>query len=278
MTGLLIGLLVSQLFAKTYGGANIDRTPAVVVQTSDGGYALLGDSYSFGSGERDLLLLKLSPSGDLEWARTFGEANIDEPFSMVQTTDGGYALAGVSWSYGAGNADALILRLNPSGGLTWARTFGGATNLDDACSIIQTSDGGFAVAGGTESFGAGGRDFFVLKLDNTGSLTWAKTFGGAESEEARSIVQTPDGGYAIAGSTGNVQDILVLRLDASGNLTWARVLGGASQDLAYAIVQTTDGGYAVAGCTYSLAQVRMISWSSSWMPLEAFSGQRPLEE
>jgi len=220
MLNLLITMLVSQnLFAKAYGGTGNDYSHSIT-QTTDGGYAVAGYTMSFGAGSDDFLVLKLNPDGSLAWARTFGGTNYDWAWSIIQTTDGGYAVTGLTYSFGAGSDDPLVLKLNPDGSLAWARTFGG-TNSEYARSITQTTDGAYAVAGGTLSFGAGGFDFLVLKLNSDGSLAWARTFGGATHDYARSITQTTDGGYAVAGYTQSFgagsDDFLVLKLNPDGN-------------------------------------------------------------
>jgi len=141
-----IYMLVSQaLFAKTFGGPDSDG-PYSIIQTSDGGYALVGWTRSFGAGAEDLLVLKLTSSGDLEWAKTFGGDTTDLLGSIIQTSDGGYAVAGYTYSFGAGLSDFLVLKLASDGSIQWAKTFGGTNGQDVAWSIIQTTDGGYAVA------------------------------------------------------------------------------------------------------------------------------------
>ncbi|MEO0179876.1 MAG: hypothetical protein ABIN54_01040 [candidate division WOR-3 bacterium] len=249
-TNILVG---QWLFAKAFGGTNWDEARSII-QTSDGGYAVAGYTYSFGAGDYDFLVLKLNPDGSPVWARTFGGTSEDGAYSMTQTSDGGYAVAGYTYSFGAGNADLLVLKLNPDGSIHWARTFGG-TSWDRAYSITQTSDGGYAVAGHTYSFGAGDDDFLVLKLNPDGSIHWARTFGGTSWDRAYSITQTSDGGYAVAGYTYSFgaggYDLLVLKLNPDGSLAWARTFGGTDYDIASSIAQTSDGGYAVAGYTQS---------------------------
>jgi len=254
MPGLLIGLLVSQgLWAKTYGGTSDDYACSIT-QTTDGGFAVAGYSYSFGAGEWDFQVLKLNGGGGLIWAKTFGGTNNEVAYSIIQTTDGGFAVTGYTKSFGAGGADFLVLKLSSSGGLDWARAFGG-TGTEEAHSIVQSADGGFAVAGKTNSFGAGDYDLLVLKISSAGAPEWARTFGGANADEAYSIAQTAEGGFAVTGYTRSFgaggADFLVLKLSSSGGLDWARTFGGTDADRAHSIIRTTDGGFGVAGYSYS---------------------------
>jgi hypothetical protein len=143
----------------------------------------------------------LNSNGDIEWSKTFGGGDWDEAFSIQQTSDGGYIVAGRTYSFGAGSYDFLVIKLNSNGDIEWSKTFGGGI-YDIATSIQQTSDGGYIIAGWTGSFGAGGYcDFLVIKLNSNGSIEWSKTFGGIDWDAGRSIQQTSDGGYIIAGWT-----------------------------------------------------------------------------
>ena len=238
---------------KTFGGGKGDVAYSIV-QTSDGGYAVAGTTESYGTGSADLWILKLNSSGELVWAQTFGGSYGDYATSIVQTSDGGYAVAGTTESYGAGSADFWVLKLDGSGELVWAQTFGGSYG-DYATSIVQTSDGGYAVVGTMESYGTGSADFRVIKLDGFGELVWDKTFGGSFGDDATSIVQTSDGGYAVTGTTeskgAGSLDMWVLKLNSSGGLVWDKTFGGSDDDYAASIVQTYDGGYVVAGYTES---------------------------
>jgi len=240
-------------WAKTFGGSSYDHAFSVQ-QTSDGGYIVAGYTESFGAGWDDVFLLKTDASGNLQWAKTFGGSYDDYAWSVQQTSDGGYIVAGRTYSFGAGDWDVFLLKTNASGNLQWAKTFGGSY-YDGTYSVQQTSDGGYIVAGGTESFGAGWYDVFLLKTDTSGNLQWAKTFGGSGWDYAYSVQQTSDGGYIVAGYTWSFgagwYDVFLLKTDASGNLQWAKTFGGSSDDAALSVQQTSDGGYIVAGYTYS---------------------------
>ncbi len=208
------------LWDKTFGGSDWDSAYSIA-QTADGGLTIAGYTGSKGAGQEDVWVLKLDGSGNLLWDKTFGGSNEDKAHSIIQTTDGGFAIAGYTYGKGAGDWDFWVLKLDGSGNLLWDKTFGGS-NEDKAHSIIQTTDGGFAIAGYTGSKGAGFRDVWVLKLDKSGNLIWDKTFGGRSSDVARSIIQTADGGLAVAGSTeskgAGKSDVWVLKLKADGSL------------------------------------------------------------
>ncbi len=238
---------------KTFGGWYDDAAYSIK-QTTDGGYIVAGWTYSFGSGGKDVYILKLNSKGDLEWQKTFGGKDFDEANSIQQTIDGGYIVAGWTESFGSGGDDVYILKLNSKGQLEWQKTFGGK-DFDVAKSIQQTTDGGYIVAGWTYSFGSGSQDAYILKLNEKGEVEWQKTFGGKYGDVANSIQQTTDGGYIVAGWTSSFgsggSDVYILKLDSKGDLEWQKTFGGWYDDAAYSIKQTTDGGYIVAGWTKS---------------------------
>ena len=188
------------LWNHTYGGKGNDVAFSVV-QTTDGGYALAGDTTSFGAGSWDFWLVKTDSTGNMVWNKTYDRTSQDWVWSVVQTSDGGYALAGASGSSSnAGLSDFWLVKTDSSGDMLWNQAYGGV-NFDRGYSVVQTVDGGYIVAGETSSFGAGDSDVWLVKTDSIGNMVWNKTYGGANPDWARSVVQTSDGGYAIAGMT-----------------------------------------------------------------------------
>jgi hypothetical protein len=243
-----------EYWAKTYGGGTgYDRATAVQ-QTSDNGYIVAGYTDSFGAGNADIWLLKLDSSGIVQWQKTYGGTDIDAPWSVQQTSDNGYIVAGYTDSFGAGNADIWLLKLDSSGIVQWQKTYGGIAD-DYAFSVQQTSDNGYIVAGSTYSFGAGNDDIWLLKLDSSGIVQWQKTYGGTSTQYALSVQQTSDDGHIIAGCTYSVgtdsRDMWLLKLDSSGIIQWQKTYGGTDWDIAYSVEQTSDNGYIVAGDTDS---------------------------
>jgi DNA replication initiation complex subunit (GINS family) len=243
----------SSHFCKAIGGKNDDEGKSLI-QTFDGGYAITGFTTSFGAGEDDVYVVKLDARGNLQWTKTIGEKERDRGNSLIQTSDGGYAIAGLTQSFGAGETDVYVVKLDAHGNLQWTKTIGGL-GYDGGTSLIQTSDGGYAITGVTSSFGAGEGDVYVVKLDANGNLQWTKTIGGPGEEAGFSLIQTSDGGYAIAGSTTSFgvggADVYVVKLDANGNLQWTKTIGGPGDELGISLIQTSDGGYAIAGSTES---------------------------
>ncbi len=236
-------------WTRTIGGDSIDYGYSII-QTIDGGYAITGGTVSFGAGWSDVYVIKLNANGNIEWTKTIGGSNWDEGYSIIQTIDSGYVIAGRTLSFGAGLEDVYVIKLSANGNIEWTKTIGGS-NWDGGFSIIQTIDGGYAITGGTVSFGAGYEDVYVIKLSANGNIEWTKTIGGSNSDWGWSIIQTTDGGYAIAGRTTSFGaggfDVYVIKLDTSGNIQWTKTIGGSSWDYGRSIIQTTDGGYAIAG-------------------------------
>jgi regulation of enolase protein 1 (concanavalin A-like superfamily) len=184
---------------QSYGGTHLEWSYDLI-QTMDGGFALAGDTTSYGAGENDMWLVKIDASGEVLWSQTYGGTSHERAHALLQTPDGGFALAGKTESWGNGFADMLLVKTDPNGVLLWDKTYGG-TGFEYAHALIQTPDGGFALAGTTTSYGAGSYDMWLVKTDIDGSMQWSKTFGGTEYDFAGSLLQTPDGGFVIAGST-----------------------------------------------------------------------------
>ena len=242
-------------WAIIYGGSDFNFDWArSIQQTSDGGYIVAGSTESFGAGGIDFWVLKLTSTGEIEWQRTYGGIYWDETYSIQQTSDGGYIVAGFTLSFGAGDDDSWILKLNSAGAIEWQHTYGGSKD-DKFRSIQQTSDGGYIVAGDTASFGAVNNNFWILKVDSSGDIEWQRAYGGNSGDYAYSIQQTSDGGYIVAGYTLSFgvesSDFWILKLGSSGDIEWQHTYGGDFVDHAYSIQQTSDGGYIVAGETGS---------------------------
>ncbi|MBN1273824.1 MAG: hypothetical protein JXB26_16270 [Candidatus Aminicenantes bacterium] len=235
-------------------GAGADDLVRLIRQTSDGGYITAGFTYSFAEELDDIWIIKLDAAGQSEWQKIYGGTNYDSAESINQTSDGGYIVAGGTVSYGAGEDDIWILKLDAAGNITWQKTYG-SSDSDFAISALETTDKGFIVLASTQSYGAGDVDSWILKLSANGDIEWQKTYGGDDEDRLRSIKQTNDGGYITAGFTYSMgagyDDAWILKLDNTGDIIWQRVFGGVDYDAAQSVHQTSDGGYIAAGGTVS---------------------------
>jgi hypothetical protein len=197
------------------------------------------------------------------WRKTYGGAKRDKAMSIVQTGDGGYAIAGHTRSYGAGGSDFWLVRTDSSGTLLWNRTYGGRG--DDYCSSMVQTDDGFAITGYTKSYGAGDYDFWLVKTDSSGNALWNRTYGGEESEQAMSLIQTNDRGYVIAGNTESFgagsSDCWLVKTDINGNLEWNQTYGEAGWEYAHCVIETSDEGYAITGGYQPVGA----DWSDFWL-------------
>jgi hypothetical protein len=256
----------AKLWRKNYGGSGFD-CPNSVIQTADGGFLIVGFSDSYTIGDRDFLLYKITDSGGKQWRRTFGGGGGDYGYSAYQTSDGGYLVAGYTYSYGvtpgeaspAGGKDTsysdfLVYRLSPSGAKLWRKNYGGADS-DYGRAVTRLNDGHYIVAGDGYSYTHGSRDWLVYKLDGAGGKLWRKNYGGIEYERCFAVSPTADGGAILAGYgdsyTNGYHDFLIYKLDAAGAKQWRKNLGGGESDRAYVIYSTLDGGYFVLGETNS---------------------------
>lgn len=244
------------LWSKTFGGTGADAGNSVH-ETSDGGYIVVGNTEPIGAGTKDVYLVKTGSNGDILWSKTFGGNGGDDGNSVMETSDGGYIIAGETGSYGAGSYDVYLVKTDTNGNALWAKMFGGAGN-DDAHSVRQTSDGGYIIAGDTGSFGAGGSDMYLVKTDPNGVELWSKTFGGIGSDYGHSVRQTSDGGYIVSGYTGSfgagANDVYLVKTDQNGNELWSQAFGGTGTDDGNSVQETVDGGYIIAGVTKSFGE------------------------
>jgi len=239
-------------WSQTYGGSDHDQGNAVAC-TSDGGYIIAGQTYSYGAGLNDVYLIKTDSSGNEEWYQTFGGTEQDYGKAVAQTADGGYIIGGYTYSF-ASYCDVWLIKTDASGNEEWSKTFGGS-GANMGYSVAQTSDGGYVIVGDTSSHGAGSYDAWLIKTDADGIQEWSRTFGTTNDDYGRSAIQTSDGGYVITGYTFSYGDgsanAWLIKTDASGNEEWNEIFGGVSGDYGESVAQTSDGGYVFAGNSYS---------------------------
>lgn len=254
------------IWEKEYGGTGNDEGKCIQ-KTSDGGYIIAGYTDSLGNGGEDVYILKLDQNGSVLWQKTYGGIGNDRANCIQQTSDG-YVITGYTSVveptsipstansdnlYASANRDVYVLKVDKNGTLVWEKRFGG-TGIDEGKWIQQTNDGGYIIAGYTNSFGAGGNDIYIIKLDSNGDYDWDKTYGGVNDDIANGIVQSSDGNYVFAGSTGSTGSILssqlyVVKISSIGqhDVLWQKTYGENYMNSAYSIQKTKDGGYVLAG-------------------------------
>jgi hypothetical protein len=241
------------LWSRTYGGSSSDRGLSAQ-PTTDGGYIVTGWTESFGAGKKDIYLIKTDSLGSVLWNRTYGGINNDWGISVQQTTDGGYIVGGITSSFGAGDWDVCLIKTDLLGNALWTRTYGGSgTELGRY--VQQTIDGGYIVAGSTQSFGVGNDDFYLIKTDSLGNIIWDHTYGGNQSDNFVTAQQTKDEGYICAGYTHSFGaggwDVCLMKVDSTGGILWSCACGGSSDESPVSAQQTIEGGCIAAGETQS---------------------------
>lgn len=223
-----------------------------VIQTSDGGAVLVGDTKSKTGVDHDVIVVKVDASGNEVWERNFGGPYCDYGAAVVETADGGYLVIGGTESYGAGVYDAYLIRLNSEGQKIWEKTYGGKGS-DCAYALVQNPGGGFTVAGNTDSTNSGKTRVYLFQTDAEGSLLWERRIGQSDDTYGWSLQPTADGGYLVAGETavvgasgGGLKSYLV-KTDSQGNQLWEQIYGADSYSTAYALLQAGEGNYILVG-------------------------------
>jgi PKD repeat protein len=256
LTGLLAALptlAVPYGWSDTIGSGN-GETAYAICQIPDGGYLVAGDTSSFGHGGQDGWVIKLGPSGVIQWQKAYGGTLNDSLRAIAPLEGGGYLLAGYTLSFGSGNADAWLLKIDDSGAVAWQNGYGGA-QWDQVEGLAQTTDGGFVAAGSSQSFGAGDWELWAFKVDGAGALQWQKHMGGPSSDGGKSVAALLDGGVIVGGYAasfgGGDSDIWAVKFNSSGAVVWQKTLGGSGEDNMGGLVGTPDGGALLACSTQS---------------------------
>lgn len=242
------------LWSRTYGGNAVDWCNSII-ETSDGCYILAGETRSLENWYYDFWMIKTSADGDSLWSRTYGGIGTEQYPSVIETSDGGFALGGLTTSYGTGGYDFWLVKTDADGDSLWTRTYGGAGH-EYCFSIKQTSDEGYILVGNTNSSGATYRDGWVVRTDADGEIIWSRMFDKGYYDYFKAVQQTADGGFIVAGhfiGPGNVdQDGWLVRLNPEGDTLWTQDFRGIYDDAFLDMLIMPDGSYAVAGITQSI--------------------------
>jgi hypothetical protein len=219
-------------------------------------------------------LIRTDSLGDTLWTKTYGGVQWDYGYSIEQTFDGGYIIAGFTHSFGAGSADAYLIKTDSLGDTLWTKTYGGA-DYDEAWSVDQLSDSGYIVAGKTYSFGAGDCDFYLIRTDANGDSIWTRAYGGLDDDRGLSVQAGFESSFIVGGYTNSfgsgLYDIYLVKVDLLGDTIWTRTYGGSEEEYAYFVQNTSDTGYIVVGysfnggadiCAYKIGIKGNIVWSN----------------
>lgn len=234
------------LWARTYGRGGFDYF-GDAIQTSDGGFALLGSSRSADGGNYCFMLAKTDRDGREIWSHSYQRGSNDVGRCLLQTNEGGFLIAGSALSSGVGGEDFWLIRTDGQGSPIWETTFGGPAN-DDCYCMTQTHDGGFALAGQTSSFGVGS-DVWFVRINSNGDSLWAKNYGGLDADRAYTLIETRDGGFALSGWSASFNQgesvYWLLKTDENGDSLWTGIY--EHRGICYSLIQTIDGGFALTG-------------------------------
>ncbi len=239
--------LGSQQWAHTYGGIRHDNGCAVLEDTLNAGYVVLGSSSSFSADTTyDAWLIKTDLNGDTLWTRTYGGVEEDFGSDLAQTNDGGFIIIGTTYSYGAGLGDVWLIKTSAQGDSEWTRTFGGI-NEDGGSEIALTIDGGYIIVGTTRLV-SGDNAAWLIKTDSNGDSLWTRTFTDLFGYLGNAVAQIQGGGYIIGATVHEsylppLSDGIIIRTDSLGHQMWDCLLSG----IPYSVDQTSDGGYICAG-------------------------------
>jgi hypothetical protein len=241
-------------FWKVYPSL-VEQSSKDIVATADGGYLIAGEIRTANPGDSDVYLVKTNNVGIIQWTKQYGGAFPDYPNSMVATDDGNYMVVGYTSSYGAGNNDIWLLKINTGGDIMWSKTFGGVGD-DEGKEIIHLSDGNYMIVGRTNYTGGANYDGFLKKIDASGNEIWTKYYGGSAYENMRSVKQCGDGGFILIGQTlsygnGSPGEIYLVRTNSNGDVTWAHTYGGASEDDGNFVLANADGTFTFTAETNS---------------------------
>ncbi len=242
------------IWSKTLGSSG-NEGGNYIAMTNDGGYLVVGTTNTYTAGGTDILLAKFSSSGNLLWNKVIGGDHDDSGSGLLVDRNGDIVVAGGTTGFGVSGSDVFVIKLNSTGNLIWSKTYGGSLN-ERITTVISSGDGGYLVAGGGNSFGAGGADTHLTKFDNNGNIVWAKTIGSSVDESGAIPVRTRDGNFALGGWTmggfGAVDDdMFINKIDPAGNILWSKIIGlpgnSYTKDMIKGFIQASDGSYVMTG-------------------------------
>jgi len=241
------------VWEKNLGGQR-DEFAGGIAGTDDGGALIVGESESFGEGDKNIYIAKLDKSGKVLFERTIGGSREDSAQALTRTRDGKFVMVGYREVETSGDTDFFVMKLDQNGKKIWARTYG-EEEADTLLGVTPTVDNGIVAVGKTRSYGSEQTDLTVMKFDAKGKLIWHKVYGFKYYEYGNAVATTRDGGFVLVGGTNTLgkgnHSVYILALDKEGELIWSHVYGEERKDVAHGVARMDDGSIVVVGETNS---------------------------
>ncbi len=241
-----------EIWSKTYGGTGTDKGRAVI-ETSSGDYVICGYTETVGPADYDVYLIWIDAQGTELRTRTYGGDDSEFGMSVMETSDGGLIVGGITGTFGAGNRDAYLIKTDAQGNVEWSNPYGAPPDYEVGYSVCETEDGGYVIAGHSDIHLSDLMTIDLIKTDANGIQTWARTFGeGTYYDYAKSVSETTRGGFIVCGATKDAatvtNNVYLIQTDSEGNQLWTKEIGGPGTEWGSAVC-VTPGGYVVTGHT-----------------------------
>ncbi|MBT3303131.1 MAG: T9SS type A sorting domain-containing protein [Bacteroidetes bacterium] len=242
----------NMMWSMTYGAEGHDEGISLI-ENSDGGYLIVGYTWTNTFGENDIYVVKTNANGQMMWNKTFGGSLKELAWDVVELSNQKYLLLCQTQSYSHGLMDICLMKITSTGGFEWAKSYGGVQN-EWCYNMRKTNDGKYLLAGATFTYGSGKHDMLLMKVDENGIIDFCTIVGGASEDYAYCANQDGLGNYLIGGKTSspaNNQENIFVKLDNNANLVWQKYFGGNGEEVIMNILTTVENGYFVNGWTYS---------------------------
>jgi len=251
--------LSGKLVWKQDLGGKRDEFAGGIAGTNDGGALIVGDSESFGAGDKDIYIVKLDKNGKVVSEHTIGGKRDDSAKALTRTRDGKFVMVGHREVARSGDTDFFVMKMDQNGKKIWARTYGQSAP-DSLLGVTATVDNGIVAVGKTRSYGSEQTDLTVMKFDTKGKLIWHKIYGFKYYEYGNAVATTRDGGFVLVGGTNTLgkgnHSVYILALNKSGELIWSHVYGDERKDVAHGVARMNDGSIVVVGESNSFKRAK----------------------
>jgi hypothetical protein len=242
LIALKLQLFAQVTFTQKYPTV-YDKTSREVLALSDGGYMIAGMTNNSNIVDADVYVMRTNGVGELLWSKIYGGSKPDYAYGMIETSDGNFFIVGYTQSFGGGDYDVYLLKIDPAGNIIWQKNLGGFGN-EEGREIIKTNDGNYVIVGTTNS-NTSSQNAFLMKVDLSGAVLWTKYYGGPDKEYGNSVQQFSDGSLILTGQTyssGNGKgDVYLVKTNSNGDVIWSKTFGGVQDEEGVSVVANSDG-------------------------------------